>query len=85
MISIKRIQDEPSPAYRRLLDWELRFCLKNAKAIFRQAKYVYNTVVKEKDPLMIKNCCDFKKLEAACEEYGKGRLIKTKTENEVTK
>jgi protein AbiQ len=65
----KRIKDEPSPAYRRLLDWELRFCQNNAKAIYRLSKFVYNTVVENKDPIMVRNCCDFRKLEAACAEY----------------
>jgi len=68
-ITVKRIKDEPSPTYRRLLDWELQFCRKNAKAIYRLAKFVYNTVAENKDPIMVKNCCDFKKLEAACAEY----------------
>ena len=69
VIVVKRIKEEPSPEYRRLLDWELRFCQNNAKAIYRLAKFVYNTVVENKDPIMVKNCCDFKKLEAACVEY----------------
>ena len=68
---VKSIQDEQSPEYRRLLDWELDYCIKNAKAIFRTAKYVYNSVVFKKDPLMVKNCCDFLKLETACSEYKK--------------
>ena len=67
--TVKKIKDEPSPEYRRLLDWELDYCIKNAKAIFRMAKYVYNSVVVKKDPLMVKNCCDFPKLETACSEY----------------
>jgi len=41
VIAVKRIKDEPSPEYRRLLDWELRFCQNNAKAIYRIAKFVY--------------------------------------------
>ena len=65
----KIIKDEPSPAYRRLLDLELQFCRKNAKAIYRRAKHVYNTVVNRKDAIMVKNCCDFNKLEIACAEY----------------
>ncbi|MCL1873959.1 MAG: type III toxin-antitoxin system ToxN/AbiQ family toxin [Clostridiales bacterium] len=67
--TIKNISREPSEKYRRLLNWELRFCMKNANAIFRKAKHVYNTVICGKDPLMIKNCYDFKTLEAACFEY----------------
>ena len=69
VVIAKRIKEEPSSAYRRLLDWELRFCQNNTKAIHRLAKFVYTTVVQNKDPIMVKNCCDFKKLEAACAEY----------------
>ncbi|MCL2088718.1 MAG: type III toxin-antitoxin system ToxN/AbiQ family toxin [Oscillospiraceae bacterium] len=74
VITVKRINDEPSPKYRRLLNEELQYCRKNAKAIFRVAKFVYNSVVNKKDPLMIKNCCDFKKLESACDEYMKTNI-----------
>jgi hypothetical protein len=69
--SEKRIQDEPSTDYRRLLDWELRYCRSNSNTIYRMAKLIYTSVVEKKDALMIKNCCDFKVLEAACVEYMK--------------
>lgn len=69
VISVKSIKSEPSPEYRRLLDLELRFCRKNANAIRRMAKHIHNTVVNEKDPTMVKNCCDFSKLENACAKY----------------
>ncbi len=68
-VSIKRIKDEPSLEYRRLLDLELRFCQKNSKAIHRLAKYVYSTVVKKQDQIMVENCCDFQRLETACAKY----------------
>jgi len=69
VITAKKIKDEPSPEYRRLLDFELQFCLRNETAIRRQARYVYTTVTQNRDPIMVKNCCDFKKLETACAEY----------------
>ncbi|MCL1808385.1 MAG: type III toxin-antitoxin system ToxN/AbiQ family toxin [Clostridiales bacterium] len=69
VVVAKRIKDEPSLEYRRLLNWELQYCQKNSKAIYRLAKFVYNTVVNNMDPIMVKNCCNFKKLEAACAEY----------------
>lgn len=71
VVTVKRIKDEPSLEYRRLLDLELRFCQKNAKAIYRMAKHIHNTVVNGKDLIMIKNCCDFSKLEQACADYSK--------------
>jgi protein AbiQ len=65
----KSIKNEPSPEYRRLLDLELRFCRRNEKAIRRMAKHIHNSVVNIKDPIMVKNCCDFSKLESACTNY----------------
>ncbi|MCL2069076.1 MAG: type III toxin-antitoxin system ToxN/AbiQ family toxin [Oscillospiraceae bacterium] len=78
VVSVKNFDNEPSKDYRRLLDLELQYCRKNSKTIYRLAKFVYNTVVENKDQIMIKNCCDFKKLEAACAEYSKG-IEKMKT------
>ena len=68
-IAIKSFSEEPSPAYRRLLNWELRYCQRNANTIYRLARYVYTSVVVRKDPLMVRNCCDFTALESACLEY----------------
>jgi len=73
-VSIKRIADEPSSKYRILLDMELQYCRKNAKAIYSRARFVYDSVTVKKDPLMLKNCCDFKRLEAACTEYTKSGI-----------
>jgi protein AbiQ len=67
--TLKDVASEPSPDYRRLLDWELQFCNKNARAIFSLARFVYDTVINRKDPIMVKNCCDFKALEKACAAY----------------
>ena len=71
VVTIKRIADEPSQQYRILLNMELRFCRRNANAIYSRARFVYDSVTMKKDPLMVKNCCDFKVLEAACAEYVK--------------
>jgi protein AbiQ len=70
-VSVKRIADEPSEKYRVLLNMELQYCRRNAKAIYSRARFVYDAVTVKQDPLMVKNCCDFKKLEAACAEYVK--------------
>ena len=37
VFTVKSIQNESSPEYRRLLDWELDYCIRNANAIFRTA------------------------------------------------
>jgi protein AbiQ len=67
--SVKRIADEPSAKYRILLNMELQFCRRNANAIYSRARFVYDAVTVKKDSLMVKNCCDFKALEAACAGY----------------
>ena len=67
--SLKDIANEPSERYKRLLNWEIEFCNKNKDMIYSRARFVYNSVVVKKDSLMVKNCCDFKALEAACAEY----------------
>ncbi|MDR0249321.1 MAG: type III toxin-antitoxin system ToxN/AbiQ family toxin [Oscillospiraceae bacterium] len=66
---VKDIAGEPSVKYRRLLLLEYAYCNKYASAIYSRANYVYNAVVSGKDPLMLKNCCDFKALEIACDKY----------------
>jgi protein AbiQ len=68
-VAVKKISDEKSEKYRILLNMELQFCRKNANAIYSKAKFVYNSVTEKKDPLMVKNCCDFKALENACAKY----------------
>ena len=67
--TLKDIDAEPSQSYKFLLFDELRFCNRNADYIRQRAKYVYEGVTVKKIPLMVKNCCDFKKLENACNEY----------------
>jgi protein AbiQ len=81
-ISVKRIADEPSDKYRVLLNMELQYCRKNANAIYSRAKFVYDSVTIKNDPLMVKNCCDFKKLEAACAEYISKTIIIEKPDRE---
>jgi len=71
VVSLKDIDSEPSQSYKFLLYNELRFCNKNADYIRQRAKTVYDSVTVKKIPLMVQNCCDFKKLETACTEYTK--------------
>ena len=69
VITVKRIVDEPSDKYRNLLNMELQYCRRNANALYSRAKFVYEAVTIKKDPLMVKNCCIFNVLEAACAEW----------------
>jgi protein AbiQ len=79
----KDISKEPDARYRALLIREYVYCKKHSNAVFRTARYVYNSVTLKKDPLMIKNCCDFKALEAACAEYAKRRLAEQADPNDT--
>ena len=55
--------------YRRLLIEEYRYCNAHEKEIIEKAEYIYKSVIQDKNPLMVKNCCDFAKLEAAVDLY----------------
>jgi protein AbiQ len=52
---------------------EIQYCRRNAAAIYSRARFVYDAVTVKKDPLMIKNCCDFNALEVACAKYTEDR------------
>jgi hypothetical protein len=53
------------------------------KVLRNQRGLQINAVTLKKDPLMIKNCCDFKALEAACAEYAKRRLAEHADTNDT--
>ena len=55
--------------YRRLLMEEYRYCNAHEAEILDKAKYVYECVTCDHNPLMRKNCCNFEKLESAYEIY----------------
>lgn len=55
--------------YRRLLMEEYQYCNKHELQIIDKAQYIYQKVVCDADPLMVKNCCNFEKLENAYEQY----------------
>ena len=56
---------------KRLLQKELAWCRENAELIVRRAQKVYNIVTEtpEKSHMLIKRCCNFKKLEDAMRRY----------------
>jgi protein AbiQ len=70
-VKLKDISAEPSRKYQFLLYDELRFCNDNVEQILRRAEKIYADVVIEKNPFVMKNCCDFVALESACAEYVK--------------
>jgi protein AbiQ len=72
LVRRKEIAKELSLTHRHFLNWELNYCRTNAKAIFSTAKFVYDAftnVNHEMHSLMVKNCCDFKLLEAKSVEF----------------
>ncbi|MDR0905265.1 MAG: type III toxin-antitoxin system ToxN/AbiQ family toxin [Oscillospiraceae bacterium] len=83
--AVKNIAAEPSIQYRRLLEQEWRFCVKNSDEIHRRARAIYNIVVNRENEFISKNCCDFKALEAACAEYAKAHPAKEQPATELGK
>ena len=54
---------------RVLLEKEYRFCKAKRSVIQKQARRTYERVIAKVSLELIKNSCDFKLLEKACEEY----------------
>ena len=48
---------------------ELAFCRRNRDKIFKQAEKTYNRVINKVDEMIVKNSCDFKTLEKACQKF----------------
>lgn len=69
LISERIITDEPDRAYRALLSQELRYCIKNQEKIQLLAERTYRRVLLGKNPGLLVNSCDFKKLEQAYLNY----------------
>lgn len=67
-ITLKNFSLE-EPPYRRLLMDEYKYCNVHEAKIVEKARYVHKSVTQDKNPLMVKNCCDFDKLEAAYDHY----------------
>jgi len=70
-ISLVHVKDfsKEEESYRRLLDKEYFFCLKNADRIIEKAKHIYQSVKTKNDPILVKHCCDFDVLEKAYRSY----------------
>ena len=62
------IEEERDVNYKQLLRDEYNICIPKFKKILRNARVLYNQVVKYKMPIR-KRCCDFRKLELKCVEY----------------
>lgn len=63
------IANELDVKKKNLLNKELNFILNNETRILNKAKQTYSKVTNKVNEYMIKNSCDFKLLEDACENY----------------
>ena len=64
------IEEETDVNYKHLLRNEYELCVPKFGKILKNARVLYNQVVKYNMPIR-KRCCDFKKLELKCMEYRK--------------
>jgi len=55
--------------YRNLLIDEYNYCVGKEKEIVAKANYIYKRYLSGHDTLLLKNCCNFPLLEAACMKY----------------
>ena len=61
---------------------ELAFCRRNRDKIFKQAEKTYNRVINKVDEMLVKNSCDFKTLERACQKFREFHNLDSKTETQ---
>lgn len=57
------------PHYKRLLMEEIQFCNTHQQKIMQKASYVYEGVTVRMDETLVRNCCDFDRLEEQCRRY----------------
>lgn len=67
------IDDEPDAQYAELLRRQASYCNRSKADILSHAASTYYNVVSRNNPFLLKICCDFKKLEKACEQYDPSR------------
>lgn len=66
-----KISEEKDIKYRRLVEKEIRFILKNKNDIIKKAKKLYSLKVKKANILCLNFVCDFELLEKKALEYDK--------------
>lgn len=67
------INNEPDKQYADLLRRQAFFINRNKASIYGHASSTYYSVVNKKNTFLQKICCDFKKLERACNQYDPNR------------
>ncbi len=63
------IANEPDSKRKNLLNKELNFILANETRILNKARQTYSKVINKVNYYILKNSCDFKLLEGACNNY----------------
>lgn len=63
------IDDEPDEQYASLLRRQASYINRNKASIFQHASKTYFNAVPKNNAFLNKICCDFKKLERACDKY----------------
>ena len=72
------IDSEPDEKYRELLKNQITYCNGRRNQISERASKTYEAVTIKKVPFYMKVCCDFKKLERACNHYDPNYIPKKK-------
>ena len=67
------INAEPDPKYAELLRRQVAFINRNKATVLGHASSTYFHVVNKKTEFLLKICCDFAKLEKACDRYDPNR------------
>ena len=70
------IDEEPDKKYAELLRRQVSIINRNKADIYDHATKTYYGVVKKKNAFLINICCDFKKLESACNRYDPSYALK---------
>lgn len=63
------INAEPDTKYAELLRRQASFINRNKTTVLDHASKTYFAVVNKKKDFLLRICCDFKKLERACDRY----------------
>lgn len=63
------IDDEPDRKYAELLRRQVSYINRNRAAVLAHASGTYYHVVNKKNKFLLQICCDFTKLERACDRY----------------
>lgn len=67
------IDEEPDPKYAELLRRQASYINRKKADVLNHAAQTYFQVVRKKNKFLLRICCDFQKLEHACDQYDPNR------------